>query len=94
MSRAAPDSPHVLVDGVPSGGVISHCRQAHEVLLIAHELIDDPSLSEPIARVCERLIARLPGDTALLSYCKNTIVPDLKHLKGNPDEAQRTTRRG
>jgi TolB-like protein len=84
----APDSPHVLVDGVPAGGVISHCRQAHEVLLIAHELADDPSQSDTIAKVCERLIARLPQDKALLSFCKNTIVQDLRHLKDNPDEAE------
>lgn len=87
-SGPAPESPHVLVDGVPSGGVISHCRQAHEVLLIAHELVDDPSLSDTIAKVCEVLIGRLPQDRALLSYCRNTIVPEIRELKDNPDEAR------
>ncbi len=84
----APDSPHVLVDGVPSGGVISRCRQAHEVLLIADELVDDPSLWDTIAKVCDTLIGRLPQDRALLSYCKNTIVPEIRRLKENPDEAK------
>jgi TolB-like protein len=75
---AAPESPHVLVDGVPQGGVISHCRQAHEVLLIAYELADDPTLWGTLPRVCEALIRRLPGDRALLSYCENTLVPLVK----------------
>ncbi len=85
-SGPAPDNPHVLVDGVPSGGVISHCRQAHEVLLIANELIDDPSLWDSITKICETLIGRLPADKALLSYCKNTIVPEIRKLKDNPDD--------
>jgi TolB-like protein len=73
----APGSPHVIIDGVPQGGVISHCRQVHEVLRIAYELLDDPTQWTVIPRLCERFIPRLPDDKALVSYCENTVVPSI-----------------
>ena len=81
-------SPNVLTNNVPTGGVISHCRQASEVLLIAQEMTDDPTQWNTVARVCESLIKRLPEDKALLSYCQNTIVPHIRRMKANPDEQQ------
>jgi len=87
-SGPAPASPHVLHDGVPMGGVISHCRQAHEVLRIANEMLDDPTQWDTLARVCEALIRRLPNDRALLSYCQNTIVAGIREMRGKPDEHQ------
>jgi TolB-like protein len=83
-----PDDPHVLVDGVPAGGVISHCRQAHEVLRLGNEFLDDPGEWDHLAKICEHLIRRLPGDRALLSYCKNTIVPGIAEMKAKKDEQQ------
>jgi TolB-like protein len=41
-----------------------------------------------IAKVCDTLITRLPQDRALLSYCRNTIVPEIRRLKQNPDETK------
>jgi len=87
-SGPAPDSPHVLHDGVPAGGVISHCRQAHEVLLIANEFLDDPQEWEHIPKVCENLIRRLPRDLAIVSYCKSTLGPGIEEMKQKPGEAQ------
>jgi TolB-like protein len=77
----APDAPHVKIDGVPRGGVISHCRQLHEVLLIAFEMIDDPTMWDVLPKICERFIPRLPDDKALASYCENTIVPWVKEAR-------------
>jgi TolB-like protein len=82
----APGSPHILNDGVPAGGVISHCRQAHEVLLIANEFLDDPTEWDHLARVCENLMRRLPDDRALSSYCRNTIVPGIADAKAKPED--------
>lgn len=81
-----PEDPHVLTDGVPAGGVISHCRHAHEVLRLAYEFLDDPGEWDHLAAICESFMRRLPGDRAVLSYCKNTIVPGIADMKANPDE--------
>jgi TolB-like protein len=61
----APSSPHVIISGVPAGGVISHCRQAHEVLLLAYRFLEDPTEGDHLVSICEKLIQRLPGDLAL-----------------------------
>ena len=82
----APASAHVIIDGVPQGGVISHCRQVHEVLLIAYEMLDDPTMWTTIPKLCEGFIKRLPDDKALVSYCENTIVPEVvEHRKEGAD---------
>lgn len=78
----APENPHFLIDDVPYGGVISHCRQVHEVLRIAETLVDDPATWEVIPRICESFIRLLPQDRALISYCKHTLVPGVKRAKG------------
>ena len=89
----APSNPHVIVDGVPSGGVISHCRQAYEVLLIAQELLDDPSTWELSARVCEYFIHNLPEDRAVLSYCRNTILSGIEDAKKSGETQERNSPR-
>jgi TolB-like protein len=81
-----PEDPHVLTDGVPAGGVISHCRQAHEVLRLAYEFLDDPGEWDHLAGICEGFMRRLPGDRAVASYCKNTIVPGIADAKANRDD--------
>lgn len=67
----------VLIGGVPQGGVISFCRQAHETLAIAFRLVDDPTQWSAIPRVCEHFIHKLPGDQSVLSYCENALMKSL-----------------
>ncbi len=73
-------NPTVLVGGVPSGGVISPCRHAHEVLLIAFRLLDDPDCWSDVPKVCERLIARRPADAPIASYCEHVLLSSLSHF--------------
>jgi TolB-like protein len=87
----ATGNPTVLVGGVPSGGAVSHCRQAQEVLQIAYRLVEDPSQWEVIPKVCERFIHRLPNDKALLGYCESSLVRPLEaKRKEGKEEAQRS----
>ena len=88
-SGLATGNPTVLVGGVPSGGTVRHCRQAYEVLLLAHRLTGDPSQWEVIPRVCEYFIHQLPGDQALLRYCEMNLLDDIQNNKADGAEAAR-----
>jgi TolB-like protein len=59
-----------LAGGIPQGGVASHCPQVQEVLVVAYRGLEDPSQWGSIPKLCESLIAQLPGDKALLAYCE------------------------
>lgn len=51
------------------------------MLRIADTLVDDPATWEVIPRICELFIRLLPQDRAVISYCKYTVVPDVKRAK-------------
>jgi TolB-like protein len=78
VAGPATGNPTVLIGGVPTGGTISYCRQAHEVLGIAYRLYEDPSQWDVIPKVCEYFINRLPGDQAVASYCEHAIMGSLR----------------
>ena len=69
-SGPAVGSVNNLSGGIPHGGVASHCPQVQEVLLLAYRGLEDPSQWPALPKLCESLIARLPGDKALLAYCE------------------------
>jgi TolB-like protein len=59
-----------LSGGIPQGGLVSHCPQVQEVLLLAYRGLEDPGQWRAIPKLCESFIGRLPGDKALLAYCE------------------------
>lgn len=64
----------VLVGGIPSGApAISYCRTAHELLLVAYRLVEDPDAWDDVPRLCERLIHQLPKDAGVMSYCRGLV---------------------
>lgn len=83
-AAAAAGNPTVLIGGVPAGGAVSPCGQAGAVLLLAYRQADDPSQWEVVARVCENLIHRLPGDASVAQYCESVIMRtlELNHQRG------------
>jgi TolB-like protein len=80
---------NVLMGGIPQGGVASHCLQVQETLVVAERSLVDPTTWEATPKLCEQLIARLPGDKALLAYCE-MLVRSLKSAKrSGAEEARR-----
>jgi TolB-like protein len=71
----------VIINGVPAGGIISHCPQVQEVLHIAYNLVEDPSTMEVIPPVCEFFVRRLPEDRALASYCRNVLPTEIERIR-------------
>jgi hypothetical protein len=56
------------------------------VLFVAYEMVDDPTMWVAIPKLCEQFIRRLPDDKALVSYCENTLVPEVvEHQKEGAD---------
>ena len=71
----------VLHNLKPSGGVVSFCPQAAEVLWLSAIAAGNPSQWEVVPKVCEYFVRQLPDDLSLLQYCAKVVTGELEDAR-------------